>query len=225
MTLILWKAPVVDDPDEAKELLKPYYDHEDDSAFEPSAHLAEVANELLRRFPDPENGPWADFPPDQTDRLLLLHIRWGADKAIIDAIVELAREHELVLYDPQGPDLTLPGDPVESGPIPPVGLVDYLKVGLMGLAAAGVFWLGWWIDVPVLHWVLMIIGGFFLTVIAFLSASSCSALKTTRERTFPAIEQLDPDRRRTGPEAISHCVQATPSRCGRQPPTQRLHGR
>ncbi len=168
MTLILWKAPVVGDPDEAKRLLEPYYDHEDDSAFQSSADIATVADELLRRFPDAEDGPWADFPPEQSERLLLLGIRWGADNAVIDAIVELAREHELVLYDPQGPDVTLPGDSVEAGPIPPIRLIDHLKIVLMGLAAAGVFWLGWRIEVPVLNWLLMIGGGFFFSVVVFL---------------------------------------------------------
>lgn len=110
----------------------------------------------------------ADSPPKHTDRLLLLGIRWGADNAVIDAIVELAREHELVLYDPLGPDVHLPSDPVESGPVPPPRLVDHLKILLVGLVAAGVFWLGWRIDVPVLDWLLMIIGGFFLIVVVFL---------------------------------------------------------
>jgi hypothetical protein len=169
MTLILWKWPVVVDADEAKELLEPYYDHGDESAFEPSADLAKVADELLRRFPDLNEGPWADgLPPEATDRLLVIDIRWGADNAIIDAIVELAREHDLVLYDPQGPDVHPPADPVEPTPIPPTRFVDFLKIPLIGIAAAGVFWIGWKIDVPVLDWVLMIVGGFFVSVILFL---------------------------------------------------------
>jgi len=168
MTLILWKAPVVDDADEAERLLQPYYDRSDDSAFEPSADIATVSTELLRRFPEAQGGPWADSPPEQTDRLLFLSIRWGADNAVIDAIVELAREHRLVLYDPQGPDVALPDDPVDTGPAPPPTLVDYLTIVGIGLAAAGVFWLGWWIDVPVLDWILMIIGGFLVSVVVFL---------------------------------------------------------
>ena len=36
MTLILWKAPVLDDPDDAKSLLEPWYERDDDSAFAPS---------------------------------------------------------------------------------------------------------------------------------------------------------------------------------------------
>jgi hypothetical protein len=46
--------------------------------------------------------------------------------------------------------------------------MDYLWLAGMALIAAGVFWLGWRIDVPVLGWVLMIAGGFFFTVIMFM---------------------------------------------------------
>ena len=60
MTLILWKAPVVDDPDEAEELTRPWYEIEDDGAFEPSADIAIVANELRRRW------PWRDLTNEET---------------------------------------------------------------------------------------------------------------------------------------------------------------
>lgn len=169
MTLILWKAPFVDDEDEAQRLLAPYYDREDDSAFEPSADIARLSDELLRRFPWAENGPWADFPHEQTERILLLSIRWSADNAVLEAIEQLAREHGLVLYDPQGPTLHLPTDPIEdTGPTPPPRFGDYLAIVLIGLVAAGVFVLGWRIDVPVLDWILMIVGGFGVSVVVFL---------------------------------------------------------
>jgi hypothetical protein len=45
MTLILWKAPVVDDPDEAAKPLR-----------------------QLRRFPDADEGPWTDGPPEPTEK-------------------------------------------------------------------------------------------------------------------------------------------------------------
>jgi hypothetical protein len=177
MTLILWKAPVVDDSTDAEALLKPYYEHGDDSAFEPSADIAKVASELLRRFPDAEDGPWADEAPGEEERVLLLTIRWGADNAVIDAITELAREHDLVLYDPQGPDVHLPSDPIETEPIPPPRIVDYLKIVAMGVVAAGVFWLGWKIDVPVLNWILMIIGGFFFAAVVFVFGAAIIGAK------------------------------------------------
>ncbi len=89
---------------------------------------------------------------------------------MIDAIVELAREHELVLFDPQGPDVHLPDedDAEDSGRGASPRRRDYLFFVLIGLASAGVLWLGWWIDVPVLGWLLMLVGGFFLSVVLFL---------------------------------------------------------
>lgn len=169
MTLFLWKAPLVADEDEAQRLLGPYYEREDDSAFEPSADVATVAAELLQRFPEADDGPWADSAPEQHERLLYLSIRWSADDKVLEAIEQLAREHELVLFDPQGPTLHLPSDPIEdTGPTPPPGVRDYLTIVLIGLAAAGVFGLGWWIDVPVLEWLLMIVGGFGVSVVLFL---------------------------------------------------------
>ena len=168
MTLILWKAPVVSDEDEAQRLLAPYYDREDDSAFEPSEEIATVAAELLRRFPDAEDGPWADSPPEQTERILLLSIRWGADDAVLEAIEQLAREHALVLYDPQGPTVHLPTDRIDDSATPPPGFGAYVTIVLVGLVAAAVFVLGWRIDVPVLDWLLMIAGGFGVSVVVFL---------------------------------------------------------
>jgi hypothetical protein len=174
MTLVLWKAPVVDDPDEAKALLQPYYENEDDSAFEPSEDIARVREELLRRFPDDPSGegtasgPWADFPPEETDRLLLLSIRWGADNAVLDATMALAREHGLVFYDPQGPHVQLPTDPIVDAEPLRLGFADYAKTVLFVLAGVVLFAAGWWLPIPVLNWLLMIAGGFLTSVAVFL---------------------------------------------------------
>ena len=168
MSLVVWKAPVVVEADEAAELLRPYYDHGDDSGFEPSYELGLVVDELLRRFPDQVDGPWAEPPPRQADRVLHLEIRWGADDAVVDAVTELAREHGLLLYDPRGPHVFLPLDPVALGPIPAPRLRDYFRISLMGVAALAVVWLGWRIGMPVLSWPLMIAGGFFFSVVLFL---------------------------------------------------------
>jgi hypothetical protein len=167
MNLYLWKAPVVDDPDEAARLVDAYENHGDESAFESSADVVAVAKELQRRFPNSMEAPW-DVPGTNVDRIIALSMPWGTDDAVLDAIVELARKHGLVLYDPQGPDVSLPTDPIDTGPEPPPRFVDYLKIVLIGVAAGGVFWLGWWIDVPILDWVLMIVGGFFVSVVLFL---------------------------------------------------------
>ena len=168
MTLLLWKAPLVDEATEAEALLKPYYDRGDESAFEPSADVAAVARELLRRFPDGEDSPWGDAPPEESDRLLYLNIRWSANDAFMDAVTDLAREHELVLYDPQGPDVHPPNEPIDDTPVPAPSRADRFKLLLLAIPPAALVCFGWWIDVPVLGWLLMIAGAFFFTVVVFV---------------------------------------------------------
>ena len=165
MTLYLWKTPVTDDPDEAARLIDERDERGDDSAFAPSADIPKVAEELLRRFPDEGAGPWADGPPEASDRLLYITLRWSADSAVLHAIDELAEAYGLVVYNPQGPDV---GIPTDSEPESPPGLLDHLKVAGIGLTGASIFALGWWIDVPVLEWILMIVGGFVASVALFI---------------------------------------------------------
>jgi hypothetical protein len=163
MTLLLWKAPVVDDPDEAQRLLQPWYDHEDDSAFEPSDDLGIVLARLLERWPfDPETGsdPWADGP-ENTGRLLDLSISWSGDDRILAHITALARIYGLVLYDPQGPDVFLPTDPIEElTEFPGFKLVDWLKIGAMVAALTGLTYAAWLIP-HWLKWLVVVVAGFF----------------------------------------------------------------
>ena len=95
MTLILWKAPVVDDADEAERLLQPYYDRSDDSAFEPSADIATVSTELLRRFPEAQGGPW---PPHCVQGTPGAELHDTLDRAKVDVIVDAGYEPHLEGY-------------------------------------------------------------------------------------------------------------------------------
>ena len=201
MTLILWKGPVVDDPDEAKRLTQAWYETEDDSAFEPSEDIARVADELRRRWPyrrltseetvarmseeeraqyapealaeiigvdAPEGSPWADLPFWQSDRLLSLDVRWGAENEVVAAIYALARTSGLVLYDPQGPDVFLPTDPIEEvTEFPGFGLGDWLRIGGMVAALSAVTYAAWLIP-HWLKWPLVVIAGFFAAAAWFV---------------------------------------------------------
>ena len=169
-TLTLWKAPVIRDEEEAAELLQPYYEHEDDSAFEPSVDLGVLLERLLDRYPfDPEldSAPWADGP-ELTGRLLLLSIRWGGDNRILADITALARIHGLVLYDPQGPDIFLPDDPIEDlTEIPPFKIVDWLKIGAIVLALSALTYAA--LQIPHwLRWPAVVIAGFFASAAWFV---------------------------------------------------------
>jgi hypothetical protein len=200
MTLILWKAPVVREPEEAEALLKPFYDSEDDSAFEPSPDLAIVANELRRLYPwrdltneetvaamsqeernryDPEalkeirgvegGEPWADLPFYQTDRLLMVDVRWGADDAVIAAIVALARKFDLVLFDPQGPDVVLSTDPIdELTEFPGFQALDWLKIVAINLLLGSLTYAAWQIPIGWLRWPAVVIGAFITSAALFV---------------------------------------------------------
>ena len=169
MTLILWKAPVLDDPDDAKSLLEPWYERDDDSAFAPSEDVATVRERLRASYPDDpssethsdESCPWSDLPIEDNDRLLVLHIRWGADPQVLADITAFARIHGLVLYNPQGPDIILPTEPVQQlTEIPSPTLFEWAKA--IGIAAVlmGLTWAAWLIPIGWLRWPLVLISGF-----------------------------------------------------------------
>jgi hypothetical protein len=175
MTLILWKAPVTGDPDEAKALLERWYEHGDDSAFEPSEDIALVADLLRSRWPDdygaepPDICPWADMPFEQSDRLLAIHARWGADDAAIAAIYVLAKKHGLVLYDPQGPDVFLPTDPLPTKePIPPPTAFEWFKAVAIPVALLGLTYAVWHIPIGWVRWPALIVAGFVAAAALFV---------------------------------------------------------
>lgn len=229
MTLILWKAPVVEDADAAKALTAGWYETEDDSAFQPSRDIAKVAEELRRRWPyrelsneetvarmseeerrqyspedlkelrgfdEPENSPWADLPFWQSDRLLALDIRWSADDEVVTAIYVLARTCKLVLYDPQGPEVYLPTDPLpsdEPDPQPTIG--DWLKITAMCTFLLAVTYAAWLIPIGWLRWPAVIVAGFFaaagLLVLGAMIASVLGFLDA-KEGRKPCAEDEPP---------------------------------
>ena len=162
MTLILWKAPVVDDPDEAEALLKTWHETGDDSAFEPSDDLATVLDLLLQNYPvssEKDSNPWADGP-DNTGRLLVLDVRWGERNRLLADIPVLAKKYELILYDPQGPDVFLPSDPLEPGPIPPPTPWEWFKGFAIPVVLIGLTYAAWLIPWGWLRWPAVIVTGF-----------------------------------------------------------------
>ena len=166
MDLFLWKAPVTGDPDEAGALLERYLEQDDKDVFEPSEDVVRVLSKIRRRFPDdPEGGaddaaPWASWPIPDSDRLIELNIRWSADNKVIDVIVNLAREHGLVLYDPQGPDVHLPNEPVESGPTPPPTAWEWTKILGIAVGLIALTYAAWLIPIGWIRWPAVIIIGF-----------------------------------------------------------------
>jgi hypothetical protein len=167
MTLIAWKSPLVTDTDEARRLVA----LDDESVFAPSGDIAHFYAELKERFPDGSD-LWADGATG-SDRVVFMSIRWGADDEDLETIVELAREYDLVLYDPQGPSFHSPADETEGAPpyVPSTG--EFLRGVLLvafGLVLATV---AWKLSIPVLSWMLVFVGG-FVAVVAVLGLVATS---------------------------------------------------
>jgi hypothetical protein len=171
MDLYLWKAPLLEDTDEARRLLE----LDDESVFEPSPDLVAFFSDLTKRLPlheaftveELEAGatPWADSP-EASDRLVSLSIRWSAKDEDLETITELARVHGLVLYDPQGPALQLPGaEDWEPEPYSPT-LGEVARALLLVAAGIVVGVGGWMLSIPVLSWILVFVGAFVALVAA-----------------------------------------------------------
>jgi hypothetical protein len=163
-TLIVWKAPIVEDEKAAARLLKDYYARGDDAAFEPSGDVATFYDEIVATFPidswEADEPPiWAGAP-HRSDRVVMLDYSWSAPDAFLDEIQRLARVHELVLYDPQGPDVHLPNEPPVEPYVPTAR--DTLRVARLGLIAVAVAIGAWLISVPILSWVVIGVAGVVL---------------------------------------------------------------
>ena len=169
MDLFIWKSPITDDPDVAAKLVNRYYDDEDESVFAPSPDIGAYAQELRGIYSDDptdmDDSPWSSLPFEESDRLLALNIRWSADNKVLDDIVELARKHDLVIYDPQGPAVYLPTDEEDNEPPPPLRIADHAKIWAMFLGFLGITIAAWWIPWGWVRWPVMFVGG-FLTISA-----------------------------------------------------------
>src|SRR4051812_28117966 len=117
MDLIAWKEPAVASEEDAAAVVRRSNESDDAAVFAPSEDVLRFYDELMARFPavdresTPEEDPWASAP-ERSDRVIEMSLRWSVPDQTLDAIVALARKHGLVLYDPQGPSLHSPEQPV-----------------------------------------------------------------------------------------------------------------
>lgn len=162
MDLYVWKGPVASSEDEANDLLVG-----DPDLFEPSDDVVRFYDELLARYPalesfcedeiDTAETYWS-VTPERSDRLIGMNLRWRVSDQMLNAIVELARKHELVLYDPQVPPRARR---VADRADPPDPLV--LRQALIGLLIGAVLVVGGWVvPIPVLDWIAIVIGAFLV---------------------------------------------------------------
>lgn len=164
--LYAWKAPLVSE-DEAPKLVRRFYD-DDVNVFEPSEDVLRFYDELLEYLALVESDESDDAPthgaetPERSDRIVDLSFTWSVPAEVLDEVVALARKHELVLYDPQGPcfhsPIELLVEPVRRDPA-------VLRQALVGtLIGVAVLIAGLVMPLPVLDWILIVVGGFIIVM-------------------------------------------------------------
>ncbi len=107
---------------------------ENPSTAEPTHKMRSVVHELLRFFPDLDMpggsaSPWADTPLIHSARGSVLYVRTREDRAhqARDLLVSVARDFELVVFDPQAAELVPSASKVEritKFQLPPAGGLD-----------------------------------------------------------------------------------------------------
>ena len=99
---------------------------------------------------------------NRSDRMVDLSFTWSVPGEVLDEVVALAQKHDLVLYDPQGPDFHSPAElVVEPLRRDPAVLRQALVGSLIGVAVLVV---GLVLPLPVLDWILIVIGAFIVVM-------------------------------------------------------------
>jgi hypothetical protein len=116
------------------------------------------------------------MPFAQSERLLAIDTRWNAGDEAVAAIFALSRKYELVLYDPQGPDVFLPGDLLETGPIPPPTAWEWFKGIAIAAFLCGLTYAAWQIPIWWIQWPAVIIAGFVAAAGLFVVGAMIAGL-------------------------------------------------
>jgi hypothetical protein len=189
MSLYLWKAPVIDDPDEARVLIDRYYDQGEISVFEPSEDVVRTLAKIRKNYSDAadnDDNTWSSWPIEDSDRIIELSIRWSVGGEVLDTIIDIAAKHDLVVYDPQGPDVYLARDAPVQQPVGKPTAKDFLNVMLLFLPIAGATLAAWWfIPWGWLRWTLVAIGLFF-SISAFIVVYATVAAAFERPEDEPS---------------------------------------
>jgi hypothetical protein len=152
MGLYVWKGPLVSEEEAARLLHR--FDEGETEVFEASEEVLRFYDELVAKYPDLEAEP--------SDRVVGISLAWSVPDDVLDEIVALAREHDLVLYDPQGPSFHSPAElDVVLIRRDPLVLRQVLVGTLIGVALlVG----GLVAPIPVLNWIAIVIGAFLIVM-------------------------------------------------------------
>ena len=193
--LYAWKSPRDLDDDRAAALLDTWQDAGGDpgrSPFEPSTDVGWFCRELMKdepglelssdAVPDPSRTPvWLTTTPEPPARVVAIRLSPAPSRDVLNSIFGLAAKYDLVLFDTRSRRVHLPLEAMAahaSATFWPGGAIQAAVAGGIGLLIAVVAWV---IGIPVLSWVLVLIGGFmFVMAVYTFIHEGRQALRTAR---------------------------------------------
>jgi hypothetical protein len=180
--LYVWDTPRELDADRVEALLDGWQEAGGDpgqSPFEPSTNVAWFYRELLKdvpglvassdALPNPSNAPiWLATTPDpQPARIVAISLAPTTPWDALESIYSLAMKYDLVLFDPHNRRVHLPLDETAayaSATFWPAGAIQAAVAGGIGAAIA----IGaWFVGIPVVSGVLMVVGGFMFVMAVY----------------------------------------------------------
>lgn len=199
--LYAWKSPRDLDADGAEALLDSWQETGGDpseSPFEPSADVGWFYRELTKDAPDLEvlsdavpnasKAPiWLSTTPEPPARVVQMRLSPETPGDVLESIFGLVMKYDLVLFDPRTRRVRLPFEEMAvyaSAAFWPAGAIQASVAGVIG---AVMFVVGYLLGIPLLSWVLELIGGFLfvMAVYTFIHEGRKAVKKRREERKPP----------------------------------------
>ena len=193
--LYAWKSPRDIDVETAEAMLQGWQESGGDphaSPFEPSTDVGWFYRELMADVPEMETSSdampsgskapiWLATTDERPARVVAMRLSPGISGDALDSIFALAAKYDLVLYDADNRRIHHPlmeMGAYASATFWPAGAIQAAVAGGVGAVIAVV---AWFLGIPVLSWILILIGGFLFVMALFtLIHEGRKALKSRR---------------------------------------------
>ena len=179
--LYAWKSPRDLDADGAAALVQRWHDEGADPAaspFEPSEDVGWFHRELTRDEPELDSCRTRSRTPaparsgcrpieEPPARLVAIRLARETTGEAVDDIFSLGVKYDLVVFDPRAHRVHLPLEEMAayaSATFWPGGAVQAAVAGGFGLVLAII---GWFLPIPIVGWILIIVGGFLFVMAVF----------------------------------------------------------
>ena len=180
--LYVWESPRDLDADRVEALLHSWREaggEPGQSPFEPSTNVAWFYRELMKDVPglvassdaapDPSKAPiWLAISPDpQPARIVAISLAPTSPPDTLESIYSLAAKYDLVLFDLRTRSLHLPLDEMGAHASATFWPGGAIQAGVAGGIGAAIAVVAWFLAIPVLSGVLVVVGGFMVVMAVY----------------------------------------------------------